>query len=99
MANLQQRRLSFKEVFAGFNLKVDFYCTPRNDDPRTIYDYGVDFISATTTYEHVDIHLLAAAMEKIDLLIQAAILRKAHSLYIADLKAEKAQYKSPLITF
>ncbi len=81
-AKLIKRKLSFTENFNGFRIKVEFNCDPKTNTPKSNYDYNIDFLSATTTTEHVDIHLLTNSIERINYKMQEAILEKAHKLYM-----------------
>lgn len=82
MTNLIQRKLSFTENFYGFRIKVEFNCNPKTDTPKSQYDYEINFVSATTAYENVDIHLLAGAVEKINIKMSEQITERAHKLYM-----------------
>jgi len=82
MAKLIKRKLNFTENFYGFRLKVEFTCDPKTNTPKSQYDYSIDFVSATTAYENVDIHLLAGSIEKINLKISEQITERAHKLYM-----------------
>lgn len=82
MTKLISRKLSFTENFYGFRLKVEFNCNPKTNTPKSQYDYSIDFVSATTAYENVDVHLLAGAIEKINYKVSEAITERAHKLYM-----------------
>lgn len=86
MTKLQQRKLKFHEIFLGFALNIEFLCKPKKNDPREIHDYEIEFVSAKTSHQYIDIHQLCRSMERVEFEIQKAIMNKAHSLYIKSLR-------------
>ncbi len=95
MTNLPTKKLSFKETFSGFHIYVEFTAKPRNNKPQSNYDYDVEFVSANTCYENVDIHLLAGAIERINTQMSVKITENVHGLYQKELALD--QYKHNIL--
>lgn len=90
MANLPTKKLSFRETFRGFHLRIEFDCVPVSNDPRNIHDYNIMPPTIHTVHENIDVQLLMQAYDRILFDIEQSILNKTHSLYMDALKAEKS---------
>jgi hypothetical protein len=87
-ANLKEKTLNVKKTFRGFHLLVQVTVVPVTDDPRNQYDYNVMHTQIFTATEHVDVHLLMSAMEKIEFDIQNYVVENIHSMYMNALKED-----------
>ena len=89
MANLTNKKLSFKEIFRGFHLKVVFDCIPVNDNPLSIHDYNIMDANILTADDNVDVRLLVTAYEAICFDVERAVIKKAHGLYMDALARDR----------
>lgn len=85
---LSNKKLSFKEIFRGFHLKVEFDCVPVTDNPTCIHDYNIMDPKMLTADDNVDIELLVSAYERIMFDVERAVIKKAHGLYMDALKKD-----------
>jgi hypothetical protein len=95
MPKLNHKKLSFKETFRGFHLRIEFDCIPLHDNPICIHDYNIMDANILTADDNIDLRLIVAAYEAICFDVERAVLKKAHGLYMDELKREK-QYSSQL---
>lgn len=89
MANLQSKKLSFKETFRGFHLKIEFECVPVSDNPTSKYDYNVLDPRILTCSDNIDVVLLVNSHEKIIFDVEQAIPNKVHKLYMDELTNDR----------